>query len=1280
VKFKMKRVLCLTILILILLGNVAFSATAANTAIVNVAEATYRDSSGFRYSVLSNVVEVIVRPVYGIQITPDHQERRVISGDFVEFPFYLENRGNVADKFYLSFVNLPGDDGDFNDLNLFIDVNRNGRVEPGEPAYSNEEPPELAPGEVLSLILKGRISSGLSGGEVRASLSGFSLSDPQKRDENNVAVAQVESAGFVRVFKAASRAQVIPGDEVVFSLEFSNPGTRAVETTTVSVDFNNDGIPEARRAILIADPLPFSLEFQEVLSFEPQTDGVLVFKGSDDSYWKRSSEEVSGDVREVGLLLPSLLPDQQGYLQFKIKVKQEVPPQTVENTAYSSFGEGDSFSNSVFLKVLPFVKVVADDVDDGGGYSGSGEPTDPDDLTVIDSAASGRWLEFRNEVWNLGNTVDVINLSLDRTHSINLPEGALVYFFSPNGTPLVDTNGDGLTDVGSVNPGERVEFITKVYIPSGSYRNVVFAVRGSSSLDFQVYDLTYDKVVEVESVAIQVLTRVQSITQNRAEEITLEAVPLGKKKVVAYEYSSSGELVRKKFFWTDSNGFIVYDENGQTFPLFDWMRENYIYRITVAQEVNGFTYFLTPPFRKDYFRAVSSPGEEKCWTFDGKEVDCSYPQVAIRVEVKEDGTKLLTTPLDPAGYVYDGITGEKINGACVYFYRCLDEACSAFDLVRRERLDLYPDGATLQENPQLSGPTDGLGQNVGKGEGAFTFLISNFQPQDAGWYFIKVDYDCSLPAADASLKEKYFPVEPNFNAVWSPYSGEPYRGEKFYLDYGFPGAILFRIPLLPSSFKPLRVIKSVSSTSASIGDFVRWSIRVENPNKDFTVYDVKVRDVLPRGLRYKGGTSRLDGTRFDDPEIKRGRELSWSIGDLPPGKSVEITFYTVLTPGITEGKVKNVAGAQGWSSKEHWVPIGSNEAFAYLKVSKGVFTDRGYIIGRVFIDENANGLFDRGEVGVKGAKVYLEDGRFAVTGSEGKFHFDDVRPGTHVVKLDLTTVPANVELEVSSNRNAGDPGTAFADLYPGDVFKVNFPLVPAKIRAKARGIFTPLKGKVSFERVIEGVLSDPSTGKVVVRNSLTLKNDSPYPLYELVYRESSPYTPKEGSSYLNGSPFEDPLFEGGTFSWRVPLLPPKERVVLSWFSPLPSGSGEAKGELSFSLKPVEGHSLEVPVKVPVVFEAVEPDVYRLTVYFDFGSYSLTPEARASLEKIADFLRKKNYKTLFVRVVGHTDSVRVRRGTRDYKDNRELSLKRAQAVKAYLEELFIDLKKVKVEAE
>jgi len=1268
------RALFLLIALFVLLfgSKNSYAITEAGTSIVNTAFANYEDDKGFKYTITSNTLIVKVAPVYGIEITPDRQERLAIPGETVNFPFYLKNTGNARDSFLLEYSNLTGDSGDFEELSLYIDANNNGIVDVGEPLYNNGNPPVLAPGEVLPLVLQASLPASVSSGVFSAVLNGRSSSDGSKTDLNNIATARVETGGFVSLKKSADRRELRPGEKVLFRIDFSNPAMRPVAPADISVDFNNDGVPEVRKGILIEDPLPEPLLFSRFVISVPQ--GIWVFKGEGDSFWKDSLEEVRGEVRAVGLILQTLAPDQRGYLKFYAQARLGTLPQTFVNFAKATFGTTQGpktvTSNFVFLKVKKVVRVVIDDTDDGNSYAGSGSPSDPDDLMVIDETASGQWVEFKNEVWNLGNTDDVINVSFEKELSQNIPKGAVVSFYSLKGVPLVDTNGDGIADVGRVPPGGRVEFITRFYIPAGQFENILIALKATSSIDPSVYDLTFDKVFKAEAATVQVLSRMQAISP---QGVKILNEPLKKKKIVVYEYGRKSSLVRKKVFWTDSQGFVIYDEKGNIFPIYNWMRRGYLYRLTTVEEINGFTYYLTAPFKKVYFDSVNRPGEEKCWDFLGNQVPCDSPQVKVKVRVKDDGTKLLINSLDPSGYVYDGVTGEKINGACVYFYRCTDKTCSNYYLVSQTRLDLYPDGATLQENPQVSGPTDRLGNTVGKGEGAFQFLISNFKSTDEGWYFITVNFDCNFPASDPTLAKKYYPVGLKADAVWSPYSGKPYLGEKFYVDTDFPGAILLRVPLLPADFKKLEVRKSVSPSSAFLGDFVKWTITVKNPNSDYTVYDVRVFDVLPRGFRYKGGTTTVDGERFKDPEVRDGRYLSWDIGSLEPGKEKKITFYTVITPGVKEGKLKNVAFARGWSSAAHEIEIPSNEAFAYIKVSKGVFTDRAYIIGRVFIDQNRNGVCDEREPGVKGAKVYLEDGRFAVTDDEGKYHFDDVRPGTHVVKLDLTTIPDNVYLRTTGNRNAKDPGTYFADVYPGDIFKVNFALVPKKIRARFKGELSQLSGRLSVERVISAVLVDPSSGKVAVKNSLSLKNLSETPLYELTYREQSPYRPRKGSTYLNDSPFEDPIEERGGFYWKIPILLPEEELALSWISEVPSQGGKAEAELSFSLKPYEGSGSDLFVSVPVIFEIIKPKTYRLTVHFASGQYRLSGAAKKSLERVAEFLRKSDYETIFIKVVGSVDGQNKERG--DYK---ELSLKRARAVKEYLKTLLIDLKRVKVE--
>ena len=85
----------------------------------------------------------------------------------------------------------------------------------------------------------------------------------------------------------------------------------------------------------------------------------------------------------------------------------------------------------------------------------------------------------------------------------------------------------------------------------------------------------------------------------------------------------------------------------------------------------------------------------------------------------------------------------------------------------------------------------------------------------------------------------------------------------------------------------------------------------------------------------------------------------------------------------------------------------------------GVFSDRGFILGKVFLDCNANGLQDRGEPGVPGVRLFLEDGTFVITDGEGKYSFYGIPNRTHVLKVDRTTLPAGATLAADERAPPG---------------------------------------------------------------------------------------------------------------------------------------------------------------------------------------------------------------------------------------------------------------------
>ena len=125
-----------------------------------------------------------------------------------------------------------------------------------------------------------------------------------------------------------------------------------------------------------------------------------------------------------------------------------------------------------------------------------------------------------------------------------------------------------------------------------------------------------------------------------------------------------------------------------------------------------------------------------------------------------------------------------------------------------------------------------------------------------------------------------------------------------------------------------------------------------------------------------------------------------------------------------------------------------------MQIRGGVFTTRGILMGRVFVDLNNNGSFDREELAVPGARIFLEDGTYAVTDRDGQWTIYGVLPLTHVVKIDRTTLPIGATLTPLTVNYAGKGDSVFADVKNSELQRINFALdnaTPAQIEdVKAR--------------------------------------------------------------------------------------------------------------------------------------------------------------------------------------------------------------------------------------
>lgn len=238
-------------------------------------------------------------------------------------------------------------------------------------------------------------------------------------------------------------------------------------------------------------------------------------------------------------------------------------------------------------------------------------------------------------------------------------------------------------------------------------------------------------------------------------------------------------------------------------------------------------------------------------------------------------------------------------------------------------------------------------------------------------------------------------------------------------------------PILSTPTSSLFVQKVAGHQHVELGDFTDYTVTVANRGEG-TAIDVTMKDTLPRGFIYVPGTTRINGVKVQDPVGGKGPYLNLGLGHLDANKEVKVQYRVNIGPNALNGDGINRVYAMDGGGRI------SNEAAAKVEVRPGVLMQDGFVVGKVYTDCNRNAMQDKGELGIPGVRLYLEDGSFVVTDREGKYDFYGISAKTHVLKIDRTTLLGKGELVLQSNRNAGDPNSRFVDLKHGELHRADF--------------------------------------------------------------------------------------------------------------------------------------------------------------------------------------------------------------------------------------------------
>lgn len=429
--------------------------------------------------------------------------------------------------------------------------------------------------------------------------------------------------------------------------------------------------------------------------------------------------------------------------------------------------------------------------------------------------------------------------------------------------------------------------------------------------------------------------------------------------------------------------------------------------------------------------------------------DCLDAQGQSTATITDINTNVL---MDPYGTVFDAKTGLPVAGATVTL---LDQ-------------NGQPIGSNVafEIDAQTGEKTSIPATQVTNSAGEFIYPLVK-----AGTYSFVVDTK-TIPGntrytftSDRALYPS-FPADKAVDLKWS-YAGQ------FTLNNGDP-ALNIDIPIDPevaNTSSSLFVKKAASNKTAEIGEFEEYTVTVANRGTADSA-NVSITDTLPRGFIYVQGSMRVDGTKVEDPLGGKGPYLKLGLGTLTPNKEVKVQYRVYIGPNALNGDGINRVRAKDAKGIE------SNEASAKVEVTPGAMISDGFIVGKVFTDCNGNGIQDAREIGVPGVRIYLEDGSYVITDSEGKYDFYGISAKTHVLKVDRTSLPIGSELVLISNRQAGDPNSRFVDLKRGELHRADFAIAQGEGQCSESLIERVLERKKSIEQ-------DNTNLEQILRSDLT---------------------------------------------------------------------------------------------------------------------------------------------------------------------------------------------------
>ncbi len=359
--------------------------------------------------------------------------------------------------------------------------------------------------------------------------------------------------------------------------------------------------------------------------------------------------------------------------------------------------------------------------------------------------------------------------------------------------------------------------------------------------------------------------------------------------------------------------------------------------------------------------------------------------VSLFISTEETGKTFLTASVDilvdPFGVVFDSETGIPVNGARVTLVN---------EVTGQDAEVFAEDGVTPWPSMLVSGTsvTDAGGNFYSLSPGEYWFPLVR-----PGLYSLRVEPPSPYTAPSGVSREELATL-----------SGP--GGRDFVISdasYGAPLEVAGRDPIqidipLDRPNVVASIIKTASRHLAQPGDPVFYTVTLRNLDPLRAKRGLTLVDLPSQWLRLRPDSIRIDGepagaeTFVVAPD---GQRLTVNVPAIEPGGVTKVTYAMAVRADAPAGFALNRAEVTDQRG-------GLAVSEIAVRIARDTIASRMTIMGRV-----TEGACTAGQdrPGIPGVRVMLEDGSFAITDRDGRYHFEGVTTGTHVVQVQGQTLP-----------------------------------------------------------------------------------------------------------------------------------------------------------------------------------------------------------------------------------------------------------------------------------